>query len=85
MKNLFTDLKNAQTEEEVKFLFAKFFNLKISTKNYIDLYTPQILFEFKFDADLNNVQSRAKIFLSPENLAHSKSSRTNKRLVSAVL
>lgn len=62
MKNLFDNLKTAATEEEVKFIFAKFFNLKISTKNYIDLYTPQILLEFKFDNDLNNLQHRAKIF-----------------------
>ena len=62
MKNLFDDLKNTKTEEEVKFIFAKFFNLQLSTKNYIDLYTPQILFEFKFDANLENLQTRAKIF-----------------------
>lgn len=62
MEKLFADLQNAATEEEVKFIFAKFFNLKLSTKNYIDLYTPQILFEFKFDANLENLQTRAKIF-----------------------
>lgn len=62
MKNLFDDLRNTKTEEEVKFIFAKFFNLKLSTKNFIDLYTPQILFEFKFDANLENLQTRAKIF-----------------------
>ena len=62
MEKLFKDLQAAATEEEVKFIFAKFFNLKLSTKNYIDLYTPQILFEFKFDANLENLQTRAKIF-----------------------
>ena len=60
MENLFKDLQAAATEEEVKFIFAKFFKLKISTKNYIDLYTPQILFEFKFEANLNNLDARAK-------------------------
>lgn len=62
MRNLFADLKTANTEEEVKNLFARFFKLKLDTKNFIDLYTPQILFEFKFDADLNNLQNRAKFF-----------------------
>ncbi|MBQ7705636.1 MAG: hypothetical protein IJT73_09460 [Selenomonadaceae bacterium] len=62
MKNFSADLNAATTEEEVKYIFAKFFNLKLSTKNYIDLYTPQILFEFKFDSNLENLQTRAKIF-----------------------
>lgn len=59
MKNLYELLKNSQTEEEVKNIFAKFFNLKLDTKNYIDLYTEKILFEFKFDANLKNIQTRA--------------------------
>lgn len=59
MKNLFKTLSDAQTEEELKNLFAKFFRLKLSTKNYIDLYTPQILFEFKYDAPLKNIQTLA--------------------------
>ena len=59
MKNFSADLQNAATEEEVKYIFAKFFNLKLSTKNYIDLYTPQILFEFKFDANLKNISTLA--------------------------
>lgn len=56
---LFENLSNAQTEEEVKNIFAKFFDLKLSTKNYIDLYTEQILFEFKFDANLKNISTLA--------------------------
>lgn len=61
MKYLNEILSEAATEEEVKFLFAKFFKLKPDTKNFIDLYTPQILFEFKFDSPLKNIQTRAKI------------------------
>lgn len=61
MKHLNEILSDASTEEELKFLFAKFFGLKLSTKNYIDLYTPQILFEFKFDAPLKNLHVRADI------------------------
>lgn len=61
MKHLNQILAEASTEEEVKFFFAKFFKLKPDTKNFIDLYTPQILFEFKFDAPIENIQSRAKV------------------------
>lgn len=61
MRHLNEILSEAATEEEVKFSFAKFFNLKPDTKNFIDLYTPQILFEFKFDAPLKNIPTRAKI------------------------
>ena len=61
MKYLNEILAEAQTEEELKHLFAKFFKLKLDTKNFIDLYTPQILFEFKFDAPIKNIQIRAKI------------------------
>ncbi|MBQ7476735.1 MAG: hypothetical protein IJT06_05000 [Selenomonadaceae bacterium] len=60
MKNLFEVLQPTQTEEEVKNIFAQFFRLKLDTKNYIDLYTPQILFEFKFDENLNNLPTLAK-------------------------
>ena len=59
---LFENLSNTQTEEEVKNIFAKFFNLKLDTKNYIDLYTPQILFEFKFDANIKNLPTLAACF-----------------------
>lgn len=61
MKHLNEILSDAATEEEVKNFFAKFFRIKLSTKNFIDLYTPQILFEFKFDAPIKNIQIRAKI------------------------
>ena len=59
MKTLHEILSDAATEEELKNFFAKFFKLKLSTKNFIDLYTAQILFEFKFDAPINNIQTRA--------------------------
>ncbi|MBR0060222.1 MAG: hypothetical protein IJP68_01970, partial [Selenomonadaceae bacterium] len=61
MKSLAKILLDAATEEELKNFFAKFFKLKLSTKNYIDLYTPQILFEFKYDAPLKNVQTLAAV------------------------
>lgn len=60
MPKLYDKLKTASTEEELKNLFAKFFKLKLDTKNQIDLYTPQILFEFKYDKNLNNTQTLAQ-------------------------
>lgn len=59
MKPLSEILADAATEEELKNFFAKYFRIKLSTKNYIDLYTAQILFEFKFDAPLTSIQTRA--------------------------
>ena len=60
-ENLFQILANAQTEEELKNFFAKQFKIKLATKNFIDLYTQQILFEFKLDKNLKNPQILAKI------------------------
>lgn len=60
-KNLFQTLQAALTEEELKNFFAKRFKIKFETKNFIDLYTPQILFEFKLDSNLHNNQILAKI------------------------
>ena len=61
MKSLFQILSDAQTEEELKNFFAKRFKIKLATKNFIDLYTPQILFEFKLDKNLKNPQTLAEI------------------------
>lgn len=60
-KHLREYISAAQTEEELKFAVAKYFDLRVSTKNRIDLYTEQILFEFKFDVNLKNVQTLAKV------------------------
>ena len=53
-------ISTAQTEEELKFYFAKYFDLPVSTKNRIDLYTAQILFEFKLADNLKSTQILAK-------------------------
>ncbi|MBR7025259.1 MAG: hypothetical protein IKI08_04565 [Selenomonadaceae bacterium] len=60
MKYLSQILAQAETEEEVKHLFVKKFDLPFSTKNRVDLYTEQILFEFKLDKPLKNPHERAK-------------------------
>ena len=39
-------LVNAQNEEDVKSIYAKYFNINYNTSNRHDLYTPQVLFEF---------------------------------------
>ena len=60
-KRLFQTLAEANTEEELKNFFAKRFKLKLDTKNFIDLYTLQILFEFKLDKNLKNPKVLAEI------------------------
>lgn len=59
-KHLYETISPAQTEEELKFAFVKYFDLPFSTKNRVDLYTEQILFEFKLDENLKNVKILAK-------------------------
>ena len=67
-KNILQALSDCATEEEVKVAFIQYFRSKLprtfkfdSRKN-IDFYTPQILFEFKFDGGLNDIGRRARAF-----------------------
>ena len=60
-KHLSEILAAAQTEEELKFAFVKYFSLPFSTRKNIDLYTPQILFELKLDKNLRDNQILARI------------------------
>ena len=53
-------LQTAATEEEIKSRFAKYFNLTLNTKHNIDLYTPEITFEFKTEVNLQNITARAR-------------------------
>lgn len=59
-KGLYEKLNSCQNEEEVKYAFAKFFNYKIDTSERIDLYSQEILFEFKYNINMNNVNMRSK-------------------------
>ena len=67
-KNLYQALADCPTEEEVKFAFIQFFRaqlpktFKFDSRKNIDFYTPQILFEFKFDVDFQNIEVRARAF-----------------------
>ena len=60
-KKFLENLKNAQTEEMVKHEFAAFFGLKFDTADRHDLFTREILFEFKFDKNFENPKAVAKI------------------------
>ena len=53
---LLKSLAKTKTEEDVKAAWAKCFNLDYDTSDDHDLYTPQVLFEFKFDKPLNQAQ-----------------------------
>jgi hypothetical protein len=55
------ELKQTSTEEEVKFAYAKNFKIKFRAPKKRDLYTPQILFEFKYHKNLQNVNIRSTI------------------------
>jgi hypothetical protein len=55
------ELSKAKTEEEVKFAYVKEFAIKFSAAYKQDLYTPQILFEFKFDKNFENTKVRAEV------------------------
>ena len=58
-KNFCQDLNNGHTEEDIKSSFAKHFGIKYDTSDRFDLYTPQVLFEFKYDKNFENLKSRA--------------------------
>lgn len=55
------ELQKAKTEEEVKFAYVKEFKIKFSAAYKQDLYTSQILFEFKYDKNFENVKARSEI------------------------
>ena len=60
-QSLIADLANTTTEEEVKILFSKFFDIKINTGDRHDLYTREVLFEFKWNKNFEKITERAKI------------------------
>ena len=54
-------LAKASTEEDVKAAWAKTLGIDYNTSDNHDLYTPQVLFEFKFDKQLAVANSRAPV------------------------
>ncbi|MBR0290069.1 MAG: hypothetical protein IJQ82_13925 [Selenomonadaceae bacterium] len=61
-KHFYQSIKPAKNEEELKHRFANFFGISnFDSTNYIDLYTPEIFFEFKLKENLKNTPTLAKI------------------------
>jgi len=54
-------LGKTKTEEDVKGAYAAHFGIRYDTSDRIDLYTEQVLFEFKFDKNLRSLKQRAAI------------------------
>jgi hypothetical protein len=65
MKNNYSQwmplLQSARTEEDVKAAYATTFNLKYNTSDRHDLYTKNVLFEFKYDKHLKNNLAKARV------------------------
>jgi hypothetical protein len=59
--NFHDSIKSGKTEEDVKNIYAEHFGIKYNTANKHDLYTPQVLFEFKFHKNFESVKTRATI------------------------
>jgi len=59
--DFFDSIKAAKTEEDVKHTYAAHFGIKYNTADKHDLYTPQVLFEFKLLKNFESVRVRAAI------------------------
>lgn len=60
-QHFFKDLSLSRTEEDVKNAYARHFDIRYDTADRHDLYTHQVLFEFKFDKNFENLKVRAAI------------------------
>ncbi len=63
-------LGKTKTEEDVKGVYAAYFGITYDTSDRIDLYTPQVLFEFKYDKNLKVLRQRAAILAQNLYYAH---------------
>lgn len=60
-KHFYQAIKPSKNEEELKHRFANYFGiLNFDSTNYIDLYTPEIFFEFKLKENLKHTPTLAK-------------------------
>ncbi len=59
LDKFFASLASARTEEEVKFAYAKYFDLDYDTSHRHDLYHKQVFFEFKSNKNFHNLKTRA--------------------------
>ena len=60
-KRLYDALKDCKKEEEVKASFCSFFKMKINALKAIDHYTPNVLFEFKYDRNFKSAANVAHV------------------------
>ena len=61
-KHFYQAITPSKNEEELKHRFANYFGIhNFDSTNYIDLYTPEIFFEFKLKENLKNPPTLAKI------------------------
>lgn len=61
INNFLNKLQQSKTEEDVKSIYAKYFNIEYNTSDKHDLYTQQVLFEFKFDKKFKNLNKLAQV------------------------
>lgn len=54
-------LDRCKVEADVRAAYSKFFDIPFDASEYIDLYTPQVLFEFKYDRNLSRTREKAKV------------------------
>ena len=54
-------LSRCKVEDDVRAAYSKFFDIPFDASEYIDLYTPQVLFEFKYDKNLARNHEKARI------------------------
>lgn len=60
--NRFLDsIRKGKTEEDIKHAYAKFFDIQYDTSDRHDLYTPRVLFEFKFNKNFTSLKTRSQI------------------------
>lgn len=61
VNKFFNLIGKGKTEEDIKNAYAKYFGLTYDTSDRHDLYTPRVLFEFKFDKNFNNLKARSTV------------------------
>jgi hypothetical protein len=60
IRQLPAKLLGCSTEEEVKNEFARAFDYRLDTRMRMDLYTPEILFEFKYKRNMTSLEGRSR-------------------------
>jgi hypothetical protein len=61
LNKFFDRIKKGKTEEDIKNAYAKYFDIMYDTADRHDLYTPRVLFEFKYDKNFTNLKARSQI------------------------